>query len=142
MATSLPSTSGTSGTSASRTSRPVAVFSAVLAAVIAFVMIHTVAHVKLEVKNSGKVQAVNMASVIIASLVAGLLAWLVVAVLDRRAKNPRRTWQILGWLGLLVSLSGPLSLATTSSAKAGLACMHLVTAIILVPSLARTIARR
>lgn len=126
----------------SRTARPFAVLSGVAAAVIAWVMIHSVGHVKLEVKNSGKVQTVNLASVIVASLVAGLLAWLVVAVLARRSANARRNWQILGWLGLLVSLSGPLSLATTSSAKAGLACMHLVTAVILVPSLARTLPRR
>jgi xanthosine utilization system XapX-like protein len=135
-------TTMTTAAPVSRTARPLAVLSGVAAAVIAWVMIHSVGHVKLEVKNSGKVQTVNLASVIIASLLAGLLAWLVVALLARRAGHPRRTWQILGWLGLLVSLSGPLSLATTSSAKAGLACLHLVTAIILVPSLARTIARR
>jgi|GEM_PF-2664927 len=135
-------TAAPSASSGSRLARPLAVGSGVVAAVIAWAAIHSIGHVKLEVKNSGKVQTVNLAAVIVASLVAGLLAWLVVAVLARRSANARRTWQILGWLGLLVSLSGPLSLATTSSAKAGLACMHLVTAIILVPSLARTLPRR
>jgi len=128
--------------SGNRLSRPLAVLSAVLAAVLAFVMIHSVGHVKLEVKNSGKVQTVNLATVIVVSLLAGLVSWLVVKVLSKRGGNPRRTWMILGWLALLVSLSGPLSLATTSQAKAALACMHIVTAVILVPSMARTMASR
>jgi predicted permease len=76
-----------------------------------------------------------------AALVAGLLGWLLLAVLDRRAARARTAWTAAALLVLAVSLALPLAAATTTSAAVGLVVLHLAVGAVVIPGLAST-ARR
>jgi Family of unknown function (DUF6069) len=84
---------------------------------------------------------IDPASVITVSLLAGLAAWALLAVLEHRAGHPRRAWTITAASVLAVSLAGPLTAGRGAAAIAALAGMHLATGSVLIPALRRT-ARR
>ena len=91
-------------------------------------------------------QTVVAGQVVGAALVAGLLGWLLLAALDRRAVSPRTAhistaWTAVALLVLAVSLALPLAAATTTSAAVGLVVLHLVVGAVVIPGLAAT-ARR
>ena len=86
-------------------------------------------------------QTVVAGQVVGAALVAGLLGWLLLAVLDRRAARARTAWTAAALLVLAVSLALPLAAATTTSAAVGLVVLHLVVGAVVIPGLAST-ARR
>ncbi len=86
-------------------------------------------------------QTVVAGQVVGAALVAGLLGWLLLAVLDRRAARGRTAWTAVALLVLAVSLALPLAAATTTSAAVGLVVLHLIVGAVVIPGLAST-ARR
>ena len=96
-------------------------------------------------------QTVVAGQVVGAALVAGLLGWLLLAALDRRAAHARtaRTgaghvgavWTGTALLVLAVSLALPVAAATTTSAAAGLVVLHLIVAAVVIPGLASTVRR-
>ena len=87
-------------------------------------------------------QIVAVAQVIGASLAALLLGWLVLAVLEQRTPHARTLWTSLALVGLAASVALPLTLATTvattASALAGLAVMHLTIGAAVIPAMAST----
>jgi Family of unknown function (DUF6069) len=83
-------------------------------------------------------QTVAAGQVVGAALVAGLLGWLLLAALDRRAARPRTTWTAAALLVLAASLALPLAAATTTSAATGLIAAHLAVGAVVIPGLART----
>jgi hypothetical protein len=87
-------------------------------------------------------QIITIGQVIGAALAAGLLGWLLLAVLDRRTARPRRAWTGTALLVLAASLALPLAAATTASAVAGLVALHLVVGAVLILGMARTAQAR
>jgi hypothetical protein len=103
-------------------------------------------------------QTVVAGQVVGAALVAGLLGWLLLAALDRRAAHARTAhvstghistghistghistvWTAAALLVLAVSLALPLAAATTTSAAVGLVVLHLVVGAVVIPGLAGT----
>jgi len=83
-------------------------------------------------------QTVVAGQVVGAALVAGLLGWLLLAALDRRAGHPRSAWTAVALLVLAVSLALPLAAATTTAAAVGLIVLHLVVGAVVIPGLACT----
>ena len=83
-------------------------------------------------------QTVVAGQVVGAALVAGLLGWLLLAGLDRRAARARTAWTAVALLVLAVSLALPLAAATTTSAAVGLVVLHLVVGAVVIPGLAST----
>ena len=69
---------------------------------------------------------------------AGTAAWALLAVLEHRARHPRRAWTITAGSVLAVSLAGPLTAGQGAAAIVALACMHLATGGVLIPVLRRT----
>jgi uncharacterized protein DUF6069 len=86
--------------------------------------------------GSGATTHVGALTVLVASALAALAAGLTRRIADRYAAHPRRTWIRLAIGVLVLSLAGPLSAGTTTATKAALACLHLVAAAVLVPTLA------
>lgn len=86
-------------------------------------------------------QTVVSAQVIGTALAAGLLGWLLLAQLDRRAARPRATWTGVSLSVLAVSLALPIAAATTTSAAIGLIVLHLAVGAVVIPGMARTAAR-
>ena len=86
-------------------------------------------------------QTIVAGQVIGAALVAGLLGWLLLALLERTTPRARMAWTGAALLVLVVSLALPLAAATTTAATVGLVVLHLVVAAAVIPALAAT-ARR
>ena len=87
--------------------------------------------------GNGSPQSVGVDFVVGATLIASLLGWGLLAMLERRSSRARTTWTVLAVAVLLVSLSLPLSAGTTASTKAVLAVMHVAAAAVLIPGLRR-----
>jgi hypothetical protein len=83
-------------------------------------------------------QQIGVASVITVSLLAGLAAWALLAVLEIRSRHPRRAWTIAAASVLVVSLTGPLSSGGGAATIAALACLHLAAGGVLILALRRT----
>lgn len=128
---------GTATGSRRRAGRWVSPVAAVTAALVMWLPLHAV--VGLEVRQGDAVHQVGAAAVIVSSLVAGLGALGVAAVVRRRAHRPRRTFAVTALAVLVVSLLGPFGSATSTGAALALACLHLVVAAVTVPLVARTL---
>jgi hypothetical protein len=83
-------------------------------------------------------QAVGVPAVASATLLAGLAAWALLAILERVTPSARTVWVAVAVVALLVSLAAPLNGAVTAAAAIGLATMHVAAAATLVPLLARS----
>lgn len=81
---------------------------------------------------------VGPGDVVGAALVAGLGAWYVVRLLERRTGRPGFWWPLVGSTVLGVSLIGPSYLADGVDALA-LSGLHIVTAMVLIWGLATTL---
>ncbi len=85
--------------------------------------------------GGGSAQTVGVGTVVTASLVASLLGWALLALLERRVTRARTVWTGVAAVVLLLSLAGPLTGGTTSSAAAALTLMHVAVAAVLIPTL-------
>jgi hypothetical protein len=83
-------------------------------------------------------QTVVAGQIIGAALVAGLLGWLLLAVLERATPRARAAWTGAALLVLVLSLGLPAATATTTAAAVGLVVLHLVVAAAVIPALAAT----
>jgi hypothetical protein len=85
--------------------------------------------------GNGTPQTVEVDFVVGASLIASLMAWGLLAMLERRTSRARTIWSVVAITVLLVSFSLPLSAGTTASTKAVLTMMHVAVAAVLIPGL-------
>ena len=90
----------------------------------------------LDIDLAGTSTVVGPASVLAASLVAGLVAWALAALLSRLASRPRVVWRACAGIALALSLSGPLFGGFDAAATIVLVVMHLVVGGILLVWLA------
>jgi hypothetical protein len=86
-------------------------------------------------------ETVVLGQVIGAAVVASLLGWLLLAVMERTLPGARMAWAGAAVAVLLASLALPAAAAVTVSAAAGLTVLHLAVAAVVIPGLAST-ARR
>jgi hypothetical protein len=95
------------------------------------------ASIRLSIRFGGMhPQTVVAGQVVGTALVAGLLGWLLLAVLDRRARRPRAAWTSAALLVLAVSLALPLAAVTTTSAAIALIVLHLAVGAVVIPGMA------
>jgi undecaprenyl pyrophosphate phosphatase UppP len=87
-------------------------------------------------------RAVTLPAVIVATIVAGLAAWALLAVLERATRRAATAWTCVAVAVLVLSLAGPVSGAKTGGGTAALVVMHLAAAAVLIPGLRRTAAAR
>jgi predicted permease len=90
---------------------------------------------------NGNEQVVRLYAIVVSSLVAGLAAWALLALLERKAKRPRRTWLLIATATLAVSLVSPLASAIDTETRVVLCAMHLIVGAVLIFGLGRS-ARR
>lgn len=72
------------------------------------------------------------------SLIAGMIAWGVLVLLERFASRAGCFWLIIAVVVLAISLLGPLALASGTGSKVALIALHLVVGAILIAGFART----
>ncbi|SFS13973.1 hypothetical protein SAMN04487783_1740 [Agrococcus baldri] len=95
-----------------------------------------IAGVTLVVGSGQSAQHVGPASVAIVSFALGLVAWALLALLERLGPAGRRTWQVAGLLVLIVSLAGPLAMGGALPVLLTLEAMHLVVGVTVILGLA------
>ncbi|MFI6603447.1 DUF6069 family protein [Nonomuraea sp. NPDC050536] len=117
--------------------RALTVAAAAAVALVVWALAALVAGISLTVRPGGAVQSVGPGAVAAASLLAGLAAWALLAVLERTLKQPRRAWTIIAVVVLVLSMTGPLGAAVGVASTLTLAGMHLVVAAVLIPGLSR-----
>ena len=81
-------------------------------------------------------------AVVLTGLIGGLVAWGVLALLERFTGSPRRIWTIIAVIVLLLSLAGPLSQAEGTGTTIALLVEHLVVGGVLILGLLRTVPDR
>ncbi|BFU44980.1 DUF6069 family protein [Krasilnikovia sp. MM14-A1004] len=121
--------------------RLITVAVATVATAVVWLLAHAVFDITLEAKSGGTVRTVTLAAVVTTTVIVGLAAWGLLAVLERVTSAARTVFIAVGVVFLLISLLGPLS-AETGGAKLVLACEHLIAAAIVIPGLARTTRQR
>lgn len=91
--------------------------------------------------GTGHIQTIPAGRVIGIAVAASLLGWLLLALLERRTPHARTLWTTIALVALAASLAMPLA-ATTTSAAAGLAVIHLTVGAAVIPAMARTARAR
>lgn len=90
--------------------------------------------------GSGADPALTVGPAVIAavSLLAALLGWALLAVLEARTHRARPVWLAAAGVVLALSLAGPLTSAVSTSSALTLVAMHIGVAAVLIPLLAAT----
>ncbi|MEU1590667.1 DUF6069 family protein [Micromonospora sp. NPDC005710] len=113
---------------------------AIVVAVAEFALVHSAAGVDLAVRTGTSTRQITVASVVVATAVAALTGWALLAALERGTDRFRVWWTWIAVAVLLLSLVvGPPS-GVGGGAKATLALLHLSVGLILIVGLPR--ARR
>ena len=121
--------------------RPVAVVLGVLAALAVWGVSELVfgIDVRQPAFGPGAPQDLTAGPVVIASVVAGLAAWLALAVLERLTRHARVAWVALATLVLVASLGAPLSgRGIDEQSRLVLTLLHLTVGGLLIVLLPRT----
>jgi hypothetical protein len=114
------------------------VAAAVLAALAVWVLAVPVLGLELAAAPiGGPVQQITPIAVAAGSLCAGLSGWALLAVLERRVAEPRRTWMLVASVVLALSLATPVLGGVDPASTATLLAMHLVVGAVLIPLLPR-----
>jgi Family of unknown function (DUF6069) len=92
--------------------------------------------VDLTVESGSGTAQVGVVDVLVATLVAGLAAWGVFALLLRWRRA--RWWPFVGSTALAISMIGPSYLADGSSAVS-LICMHIIVGVVLITGFMRVV---
>lgn len=133
---------GTRGSQRRRhTARPVAVGLGVLAALAVWRISELVfgIDVRQPAFGSGAPQELTAGPIVVASVVAGLAAWLALAVLERLTRHARAAWIALAALVLVASLGAPLSgRGIDGESRLVLTLLHLTVGGLLIVLLPRT----
>jgi hypothetical protein len=123
------------------TARPVAVALAVLAALAVWGVSELIfgVDVRQPAFGPGVPQNLTAGPVVVASVVAGLAAWLALAVLERLTRHARAAWVTLATLVLAASLGAPLSgRGIDEQSRLVLTLLHLTVGTLLIVLLARS----
>ncbi len=114
---------------------------AAIAAIVGNIVILGIAALLLGVPFMG--QTVNPLSIAISTLVATAVAGLVYALLLRSSRQPERTFTIVGVIGYILSLSGPLmglmgmmpGMVFTGQLVVAMIFMHTWSAVVIIRTL-------
>lgn len=120
---------------APRTLRAIGVIAAGSAVATATWIVARAAGVEPTVGRGDDVSPVTVPDVVLASVIAGFVAWAVRALLERR-RGGWRWWPFIGSTALATSMIGPSWFADGASAMA-LMMMHFATGIVLIFGFAR-----
>ena len=116
--------------------QPLAIAGAAVAALAIWVVAVPIARLDLTVGSGATARTVGPVSVVVVALLAGGLAWALLALLDRRLRHGRRAWRVTAWTLLALSLLGPVGMGATAGVVVSLVAMHLAVGATLILGLA------
>jgi hypothetical protein len=123
------------------TARPVAVALGGLAALAVWSVSELVfgVEVRQPAFGTGVPQDLTAGPIVVASVIASLVAWLALALLERITRHARAAWVALATLTLVASLGAPLSgRGIDGGSRLVLTLLHLTVGTLLIVLLART----
>jgi hypothetical protein len=120
-----------------RWTSPLATIAAAGATFTVWTIAHPVAGADLVVDTGSGPTTVTPAAVVLVTVVAGLAAWGLLAVLERFTRRAAALWSWIAGAVVVISLLGPIGAAAGAGATAALVAMHLVTGAVLIPLMAR-----
>lgn len=91
---------------------------------------------------SGDDETIGFGPVILVTALVGLVAWGLLALLERTTARAKTIWTAIALAVLALSLFGPLGSGVNTSSKVVLACMHLGAAAPIIPIFRRSVATR
>jgi Family of unknown function (DUF6069) len=115
----------------------ITVIGAPAAALTTWALAVPLAGITLTARSGNGTQTVGPEEIAATSLLAGLAAWALVAVLERFVARPRRIWTISAPAVLAASLTGPLASGVGAAAVLALILLHLAVAAVLFLGLMR-----
>jgi hypothetical protein len=121
-----------------RRTRALAIVAAAGATFTGWTIAHPVAGADLIVDTGSGPTTVTPAAVVLATVLAGLAAWALLALLERRTPRAAAVWSGIACAVLLISLLGPIGAAVDAGATAALVAMHLAAGAVLIPIMARS----
>jgi hypothetical protein len=87
-------------------------------------------------------RTVGFGQVILMTGVSGLIAWGLLAVLERTTSRAKTIWTVIAVIAFLLSIVGPLDGGVDAASKVVLALMHVGAAATIIPLMRRTVATR
>jgi hypothetical protein len=136
-----PTVTAAGGVGKRRWTRALAVAAAAGATLTVWTIAHPVAGTDLVVDTGSGPATVTPAAVVLATVVAGLAAWALLAVLERLTRRPATVWSSTACTVLIASLLGPIDSAVGAGTTVALVAMHLATGAVLIPLMARSAVR-
>jgi hypothetical protein len=121
-----------------RRTRALAVVAAAGASFTVWAIAHPLAGADLIVDTGSGRTTVTPAAVVLVTIVVGLAAWGLLAVLERFTRRAATVWTWIAGAVLLISLLGPFGSAVGAGTTATLVAMHLATGAVLIPLMARS----
>lgn len=123
-------------------SRALGVGCAVIAALVVWMVAVPLFGADLTTRfGNGSAQTVQPGFVLAGSIVASLLGWALLAILEKRTQRAAAIWTAIAVVALLLSLISPTIAGVAASTKITLALMHLAVAAVLIPALRQTTVR-
>jgi hypothetical protein len=121
-----------------RRTRALAIGAAAAATFTVWTIAHPVAGADLVVDTGSGHTTVTPIAVVLSTVVAGLAAWALLAVVERFIRRAAEVWSWIACAVLLISLLGPIGSAVDAGATVALVAMHLATGAALIPIMARS----
>lgn len=84
-------------------------------------------------------QTIKFAQVIVVTALIGLVAWGLLALMERTTARAKAIWTAIAIVVFVLSLLGPLGSGVNTSSKVVLACMHIGAAVTITPLMRRSV---
>jgi hypothetical protein len=124
-----------------RQSRALTVVAAAAATFGVWAVAHPLAGADLVVDTGSGPTTVTPAAVVVVTVIAGLTAWALLALVERFSRRAAAIWSWIAGAVLLMSLLGPIGSALTTGTATTLVAMHLAAGAVLIPLMARSSVR-
>ena len=87
-------------------------------------------------------RTVGFGQVILMTGVTGLIAWGLLAILERITSRAKTVWTVIAVIAFFLSILGPIDGGVDTASKIMLSLMHVGAAATIVPIMRRTVATR
>lgn len=121
-----------------RRTRALAIVAATAATFTVWTIAHPITGADLVVDTGSGPSTVTPAAVAVVTVLAGLAAWAVLALMERFTPRAAAIWTWTSGTVLVISLLGPIGSAVGTATTVTLLGMHLATGAVLIPILARS----
>lgn len=117
--------------------RAMAVVDAVILNVIILLIARAIMGEFPRAELSGDAQTIGLPEVIVVTTIVGLIAALLLGLLERFTERAKTIWTVIAFVVLLVSLAAPLDAGVDTESKITLALLHLGAAAAIIPLMRR-----